>query len=130
MASSSSTLAREAFEAIAVRIAEVSRLESESSTALEEQRSGGELVLKTLAAMREATKRVEASGASISGAGTRVEAAMESLASASARVVDRASGIAAGAARIETENAEALGMSRNNDECVGRLRAEISRFKT
>jgi methyl-accepting chemotaxis protein len=128
-ASSSSALAREAFDDIAGRIERVARLESEAYASLEEQRSGGELVLKALAGMRETSRRVEASGGSMAAAGQGVEEAMASLAAATARVAERAGEIATCAERIEGSGAEALGLSKENEESVTTLREEVSHFK-
>jgi methyl-accepting chemotaxis protein len=128
-ASSSSALAQEAFEDISGRIERVARLESEAYAALEEQRSGGELVLKSLAGMRETSRQVNASGESMARAGQGVEEAMISLASASARVAERANEIAVCAERIEAKGAEALGLSKENEESVSALRNEVAHFK-
>jgi methyl-accepting chemotaxis protein len=127
--SSSSVLAREAFDDISGRIGRVARLESEAFSALAEQRSGGELVLKALAGMRETTGRVQSSGSSMAVAGQGVEEAMASLAAASASVAERASEIAQGAERIEASGAEALGLSKKNEASVAALRDAITHFK-
>jgi methyl-accepting chemotaxis protein len=128
-ASSSSTLARDAFDDITGRIDRVAELETEAYSALEERRSGGELVLKALEGMRETTTTVQASSASMAGAGRGVEGAMTSLASASSRVARRAGEIARGAERIEASGIEALDLSKENEASVISLREEVSHFK-
>jgi methyl-accepting chemotaxis protein len=129
-ASSSSALAREAFDDIAGRIDRVARLENEAYSALDEQRSGGELVLKALAGMRETTRRVQTSGSSMAAAGQGVEEAMTSLAAASARVAERASEISQGADRIGASGSEAIDLSKKNQASVTALRDEVSHFKS
>jgi methyl-accepting chemotaxis protein len=129
-ASSSSSLAREAFEDIAGRIERVSRLESEALAALDEQRSGGELVLKSLEGMRDTSRRVDASGEAMSRAGQGVEEAIEGLASASTRVARRASEIATRAERIEGDGVQAAELSKANEESVASLREQVSHFKS
>jgi methyl-accepting chemotaxis protein len=127
-ASNSSASARDAFDDILGRISRVSRLEDEAFAALEEQRSGGALVLKALEGMREATRRVGVSGSAMSAAGAEVEKAMTSLAASCLRVSERARGIAGGADRIAASGSEALQLSKENEGSVAALRAEVSRF--
>jgi len=128
-ASASSALAHEAFDEIITRIARVSRLEVEAFAALQEQRSGAELVLKALEGMREATRGVSRSGSSMSAAGIEVDKAMALLSAACVRVSDRARGISAEAELITDHGEEALRLSKVNEASVASLRAEVSRFR-
>jgi methyl-accepting chemotaxis protein len=127
--SSSSFRAREAFDDIIERIGRVSNLESQATSALIEQRAGGEILLESLSGLRDTTRRVETSSAAMTAAGKEVEKAMESLASASSRVAERAGVIATEAERIESSGTEALRASEENAASVAALRQELGRFK-
>jgi methyl-accepting chemotaxis protein len=129
-ASASSREASSAFDDILGRIGSLSRLEGEVCSAILEQRSGGTLVLGSLAQMRDAAAKVEATGKAMSAAGASVREAMDRLADASSRVKDCARAIGEGADGIEADGRESLRLAGENQRLLESLAEEVGRFRT
>ena len=116
------------FDDVLAHIDRIARLESESHQAISEQRTGGQLVLRSLQEMQDAAASVESAGVDMARAGSEVSSVMERLSRASSAVASVATSISNGVEAIDADVSTEVRAIRDNEQLAAALKAEIGRF--
>ncbi len=122
--------AGEAFDTILEAIDRVARLGEESFGAAREQREGGELVIASLARLRDSASRVRGVAETMSGEELGERTAMDELAAASEGVIANFTAIAERANDIDALGRDNLELVRDYKLTVEALRRELARYRT
>lgn len=116
------------FDDVLEHIDRISRLEVESHQAIGEQRTGGQLVLRSLQEMQDAAASVEAAGSEMAQAGSEVSSVMERLSRASSAVAMVAESISTGVDAIDADVSTELRAINDNERLASNLKSQVGRF--
>jgi len=126
---SATTLAREGFSAVRELIAEVTQVQEEIRTSLEEQTAGGRLIRESLTSMKELTEEVRGGSGKMAEAGRAVLERMERLLASAERGKTEAERISRDSDNIRASFGAVANLIQGNTAANDKLGDLAGRFK-